>query len=285
MKYMTFNRSCSYAGIANLLEEYNFHYEDHEIIKALSIPYLFLYLQQEDCYAAGAMIQSQPWFNYFLNSLGFDFIEERFNPQSAVKYFDKNEKRCMLGIVINANSNSKHTVVFEGKENEKYRFLNPKRKDSIEPDHYVFNKDELNKKLPPNFPMGYLVKNQKIVPFDVTDQLLNSLHNIDEYQNKLVEFCSKEQGTKTLIEARDTLFAPLLLDVLAMMELIGEVDLVTDIKNIRAGYMKAMKETQAVLLSDYIALEYLNDIILRYKEIILDYIVKYKTILNIDKIM
>jgi hypothetical protein len=278
MKYMTFNRSCSYAGIANLLEEYDLHYEDHEIIKALSIPYLFLYLQQEDCYAAGAMIQSQPWFNYFLNSLGFDFIEEWLNPQSAVKCFDKNEKRYMLGIIINANNNSKHAVIFEGKENEKYRFLNPKRKDSIEPDYYIFNKDELNKKLPLNILMGYLVKNQKIVPFDVTDQLLNSLHNIDKYQDKIVEFCSKEQDIKTLIEVRDTLFAPLLIDVLAMMELIEETALAIDIKNIRANFMKAMKETQAVLLADYVAPEYLSGIILRYKKIILDYIEKYKTI-------
>jgi hypothetical protein len=273
---MTFNRSCSYAGIANLLEEYDLHYEDHEIIKALSIPYLFLYLQQEDCYAAGAMIQSQQWFIYFSNSLGFDYIEEWYNPQSAVKCFDINEKRCMLGIIIKENSNSKHAVVYEGKENEKYRFLNPRRKDSIEPDYYVFDKDELNKKLPPNFPMGYLSKNQKMIPFDATDHLLNSLQNIDKYQNKILEFCSKEQDIKTCIEVRDTLFAPLLLDVLAMMELIGEIALATDIKNIRTNYMKAMKETQAVLLSDYIAPEYLDDIILRYKKVISDYIVKYK---------
>ena len=222
------------------------------------------------------MIQSQAWFNYFSNSLGFDYIEDWFDPQSAVKYFDKTEKHCMLGIIINENSNSKHAVVYEAKENEKYCFLNPKRKDSIEPDYYVFSKDELNKKLPPNFPMGHLAKNQMVVPFDATDQLLNSLHNIDKYHAKIVEFCSKEQDTKTLIEVRDTLFAPLLLDVHAMMELIGEIALAIDIKNIRANYMKAMKETQAVLLTDYVAPEYLDDIISRYKKIISDYIEKYK---------
>ena len=27
MKYMTFNRSCSYAGIADLLEDYDIHYD------------------------------------------------------------------------------------------------------------------------------------------------------------------------------------------------------------------------------------------------------------------
>jgi hypothetical protein len=237
MKYMTFNRSCSYAGIANLLEEYDVHYEDYEIAKALSIPYLFLYLKEEDCYVAGAMIQFQPWFNYFSNSLGFDYIVELFNPQSAIEYFDKNEKRCMLGIIIGTNSNSKHAVIFEGKEDEKYRFLNPKRKDSIEPDYYVFNNDELIKKLPLKFPMGYLVKNQKPAPFDISDQLFNSLQNIDNYHNKLIEFCSKEQDNKALIEARGTLFAPLLLDVLAMMELIEETALAIDIKNMQTKYL------------------------------------------------
>ena len=45
---MTFIRSCSYARIANLLEEHDIHYEDYEITKALSIPYLFHYRSQEN---------------------------------------------------------------------------------------------------------------------------------------------------------------------------------------------------------------------------------------------
>jgi hypothetical protein len=272
---MTFNRSCSYAGIANLLEEYDVHYEDYEIAKALSIPYLFLYLQEEDCYVAGAMIQSQPWFNYFANSLGFDYIVEPFDPQSAIKYFDKNERRSMLGIILGTDSNSKHAVIFEGREDEKYRFLNPRRKDSIEPDYYVFNKDDLFKKLPPNFIMGYLVKNQKPVPFDISDQLTSSLQNIDKYHNELVEFCSKEQDIKTLIEKKDTLFAPLLLDVLAMMDIIGETALANDIKRIQTKYLNAMKQNRGLLLTEYISFEDLSDIISKYKKIILDYISKY----------
>jgi hypothetical protein len=277
---MTFNRSCSYAGFANLLEKYDIYYEDYEIAKVLSIPYLFLYLQEEDCYKAGAMIQSHQWFNYFSNSVGFDYVEEWHNPQSTIEYFDKNGRSCMLGIIIKTDSNSKHAVIFEDKENEKYRFLNPKRKDSIEQDYYVFNKDELIKKLPPNIVMGYLVKNQKIVPFNITDKLVCSVNNIENYKNKMIEFCSKKQDIKTLIETRDILFSPLLIDVLAMMELIGEASLAIDIKNIRDKYMKAMKETQEVLLTDYIIPEYLNDIILRYKKVISDYIVKYKIIIS-----
>lgn len=30
MKYMTFNRSCSYAGLANFLEDYSINFEDFE---------------------------------------------------------------------------------------------------------------------------------------------------------------------------------------------------------------------------------------------------------------
>jgi len=160
---MTFNRSCSYAGIANLLEDYNIHYEDHEIAKALSIPYLFLREPKSNNYAAGAMIQFKPWFNYFLNSLSLDLIEDYFVPEAAINEFDKNKKRFMLGIITKNNNDSKpdHTVVFAGKENEKYKFLNPKRKDSIEPDYFIFNREELVEKLPQNILMEKHLWHQK----------------------------------------------------------------------------------------------------------------------------
>lgn len=280
MKYMTFNRSCSYAAIANLLEEHDIHYEDYEIAKALSIPYLFQYRLQENRYVAGPMIQSYPWFNYFLNSLGFDLVEEWFTPEGVMANLNEGNKRYMFSLKINPNSNLRHAVLFEGKENESYRFLNPKRKDSIEPDYYVFNEEEVIEKLIPNVLMGYLVKIEKPIPFDLSNDLKSSLQNLDNYQEILFEFCSKEQDVSALIEARDTLFAPLMLDVLSMMEIIGEKDLANDIKTIRTNYMKLMKENRALLLAEELPMEDLKGIISRYKNIIQNYYYNYIAEIN-----
>ena len=42
MKYMTFNSSCSYAGIANMLEQDGVNTTDREIALGMKLPYLFV---------------------------------------------------------------------------------------------------------------------------------------------------------------------------------------------------------------------------------------------------
>jgi hypothetical protein len=276
MKYMTFNRSCTYSCISNLIEEYSFHFEDHEIVKSLSIPYLLIYLPDKNRYVAGGMIQSPIIFNKFLNSLSLEFIENIYTPEMAIDTFDTNEKRCMLGIQINSNMESKHSVIFVNKEKEKYRFLNPKRKNSNEPKYYLFSKDELNKKKKKNFPIGHIVRIKNTVSINVSNELYYTLENIDKYYNALVNYCSKLQNIKSLKETKETLFAPLMLDIHAMMEIIGYKELVVDIQNIRTNYLKAIKNNNSILLTDYIKLENLNEIFSKYKTIIEKYIENYK---------
>lgn len=275
MKYMTFNRSCSYAAIANLLEEYNIHYEDYEIVKALSIPYLFHYDLEEDRYLAGPMLQSYPWFNYFLNSLGFDFVEEWFNPKEMMDKLKEGNKRYLVSLKINPNQSLGHAVLFVGKEQNSYRFLNPKRKESSEPDYYVFNENEVIEKLKSNNLMGYLIPIQKPIPFNVSKYLKASLQNLDHYQGRLIEFCSKEQDVSALIESRDTLFAPVMLDVLSMMEIIEEKDLAHDIKLVRTHYLNLMRENRALVLAEELGLEDIRGIILRYQNVIQNYYHNY----------
>ena len=207
-----------------------------------------------------------------MNSLGLHLSEEWYAPETAINEFDKNKRRYMVGIILGENRNSKHAVIFDGKRNEKYRFLNPKRKDSLEPNYYEFTREELICKLPQDIVMGYLIKTKKVIPIDVSEQLLISLQNIDKYRNLLTEYCSKEQDINSLNRAKESLFAPLLLDVLSMMELIGETNLVNELKILRKKYLDAMKKNCSLLLSDYISLEYLDNVIFKYKDIIMNYI-------------
>lgn len=268
MKYMTFNRSCSYAGIANLLEEFNIDYQDNEIIRILGIPYLFLYDARDNSYVAGAMIQGSTWFNYFLNSIGYDLVEERLNKKDAIEVLDASKYRYMLGLRLNKNRNQKHAVLYEGKMNGGYRFLNPKHIDSSEPVYYTFNKEELLEMLNTNVLMGHLVKNTEIRNFNVYEYLKLSLANIDKYQKELIDFCSTKQEVKSLIDNRERLFAPLLLDVFSMMTIIGEMELANHIKIIRNKYIELMKEDRTLLIIDKIPRSDLECILSEYKKII-----------------
>ncbi len=40
MKYMTFNSSCSFAGIANMLERMGHDYEDYQVAAGMELPYI-----------------------------------------------------------------------------------------------------------------------------------------------------------------------------------------------------------------------------------------------------
>lgn len=54
MKYMTFNSSCAYAGLANLPELYDMDVSDGEIALEMGLPYLFAKVQGQ--YLAGPML-------------------------------------------------------------------------------------------------------------------------------------------------------------------------------------------------------------------------------------
>lgn len=71
-----------------------------------------------------------------------------------------------------------------------------------------------------------------------------------------------------------------MLDVLSMMEIIGEKDLANDIKTIRTNYMRLMKENRALLLAEELPMEDLKGIISRYQNIIQNYYYNYIAEIN-----
>ena len=71
---MTFNFSCSYAGVANMLEQYGVDASARSIAMSMKLPYLFSC--RDGAYMAGPMLQSAEWFNLFLHPIGFEMIEK-----------------------------------------------------------------------------------------------------------------------------------------------------------------------------------------------------------------
>lgn len=77
MKYMHFNSSCSYAGLANLLELKGVDTEDDRIAGEMYLPYFLAFDAESECYQAGPMLQTADWFNLYLLPRGFRYVEKR----------------------------------------------------------------------------------------------------------------------------------------------------------------------------------------------------------------
>ena len=107
MKYMSFNSSCSYAGVANMLEQYGFDTEDKIIAIDIGLPYLFSY--KNGVYLAGPMLQTAEWFNLYLNPRRFS-MSETVIPKNEVCRFFQNTKCAMIGVEV--SDGNKHAVVF-----------------------------------------------------------------------------------------------------------------------------------------------------------------------------
>lgn len=59
MKYQSFNRSCSYAGLTNMLLDFNIDTEDFQIAIEGNIPYIFTFDRTSEKFLAGPMLQSK----------------------------------------------------------------------------------------------------------------------------------------------------------------------------------------------------------------------------------
>lgn len=51
MKYMTFNSSCAFAGVANMLSAFDVDVEDRDIALGMKLPYIFA--QEDSAYLGG----------------------------------------------------------------------------------------------------------------------------------------------------------------------------------------------------------------------------------------
>lgn len=114
MKYMTFNSSCSYAGVANMLEQHGVDSDDRSIAMGIKLPYLFSH--EDGVYMAGPMLQSADWFNLYLNPIGFNMVEKEVLAEQVPAYLMQ-QKTAMLGLQV--DESGKHAVVYTGQQDGK----------------------------------------------------------------------------------------------------------------------------------------------------------------------
>lgn len=217
MKYMYFNSSCSYAGVANLLYLKGIDTEDFVIANAIYLPYLLL--KDETSYLAGPMLQSKEIFDIYLNALGYEFIEENYDKEDVLKILEVADKNYMLG--VNIAPGNKHAIIFKEYKDNRFKFINNKYDDSDEPDEFVWTAEELKERLDEKTQLAHLEKcDAKDV--DMEEPLLKSIENLGALKKDIINFSKREITKQELRESMNTLFRAALLDLVTMFILIEE---------------------------------------------------------------
>ena len=260
MKYMTFNSSCSYAGLANLLSHYGIDTEDRTIALKMDLPYLFAY--EDGQYLSGPMLQGAKWFNIYLHPIGFTFTEHQLSREGAGPYL-RAHSPAMLGLHVTPKS--KHAVICTGSREGKYDFLNNKHQTSPAPETLHLTESELLSRLDETVTIGVL-KRTEPVTVNLRPYLEQSLNTIRSLQSELTAFCSREQSLTARQQAMETLFRPILLDGVTMLELLEEERLASSLRTVRTQFMNTVKEAR--ILSSHLDMSLLTNAITEYSQLI-----------------
>lgn len=266
MKYMTFNSSCAFAGIANMLEKKGISVEDYEVALGMELPYLMV--REEDAFLAGTMLQEKKWFDIFLKKQGFALLEETVKREAVPEYLAKTDT-AMLGLRI--DESKKHAVVFESVEREIYSFLNNKHAESDEPDTVHLTEKELLERLDEEVRVATLISCEKET-VDVMPLVHESALKLDELQYAILDFCEEEHSREEVLENLDRLFRPVLLEGVSMMELLQEEEVASQLREVREEFMQVVfrEKRQQLRLDECMGLVDLSQAIMGWKAIMRD---------------
>lgn len=262
MKYMTFNSSCSYAGLANLLAFRGIEATDREIALEMDLPYLFH--RDEDGYHAGPMLQGSVWFDLYLRPRGLELNEVRLCRDEICSYLET-VKNVMLG--LHPSPERKHAVVYEGMEDGKYRFLNNKWEHSQEPDVLLLTGEDLLGRLDSVVTAASLRGAQPVEP-DRFPFLRDSVEVFRCMREDIHTFCALERTPMQQRTAMETLFRALLLDAVTMLELLGKVSPWAALKKAQGQLLVMVRENRSVVPGRYLDLTLIDGAIEEYQKLI-----------------
>ncbi|MBE5901435.1 MAG: hypothetical protein E7280_05965 [Lachnospiraceae bacterium] len=266
MKYMTFNSSCAFAGIANMLAKKGISVEDYEVALGMELPYLMV--REGGSFLAGTMLQEKKWFDIFLKKQGFELSEKSLKKEEVPGYLEKTDT-AMLGLRI--DENKKHAVVFKSIEEEIYFFLNNKHEGSEELDELCLTREELLERLDEEVMVATLLPCAKET-VDVMPMIHDSMLKLDELQYAILDFCEEEHSREEVLENLDRLFRPVLLEGVSMMELLHEEEVAAQLREVREAFMQVVfrEQKESVRLDECIGLVDLSQAIMGWKSVMRD---------------
>ncbi len=261
---MTFNSSCSYAGIANMLAQYGVDTEDREIALAMKLPFLFA--REDGAYLAGPMLQSAEWFNLYLNPIGFELTEWEVPAVRAAEYL-RGQKTAMLGLRV--DESGKHAVVCTGCRGAALLFLNNKWENTDAPETFAFTEPQLLSRLDQTAVIATL---SPIPPraVDLCGRMEDSVSVLRQNLADIEAVCGREESVSLLRQKLNPLFRPLLLDGITMLRLIGETDLADTFTALQSRFLSALRAdaNQTIKLGSYLPLDELSAAVDRYIQLI-----------------
>lgn len=264
MKYMTFNSSCSYAGVANMLEQYGVDTDDRSIALGMKLPYLFS--REDGIYMAGPMLQSAGWFNLYLNPIGFEMIEKEVPAEQVPEYLMQ-RKTAMLGLQV--DEGGKHAVVYIGHQDGKLVFLNNKWEQTDALKQITLTEDAILALIGDSAMIATL----KIIAPKAVDLQVKMRNSVEVIRKNLVEIqfvCNREETVAQLRQKLNTLFRPLLLDGIAMLQMIGEIKLAEEFTALQRSLLNALRQDadMKIRLGDYLNISELNAAVGEYIHLI-----------------
>lgn len=266
MKYMTFNSSCSYAGVANLLEEQKVDVEDWELAKLGEIPYLFSFDEGQEAFLAGPELQTKKWFNYCLHPLGFELEETAVERADVPDYLRRRGCRCMLGLTAGGR---KHAYVFAEHRDGAFHFINNKHRESDEPERVTLSREELLAALEERVMVASLVPCPR--SGDREEKLADmrlSLRTLEQYRVYVDDYASRSVPVQTLRGDMDRVFRALLLGVPDMMKIAGERELQEQLAALLGQFMAAVRRDGEVRVFDFVAQADFHSALDAYSEVI-----------------
>lgn len=232
--------------------------EDREIASHMKLPYLFA--KEDGVYLGGSMLQSAYWFNLYLNTLGLSFTETMLTKNEVPGYLQK-KTNCMLGLRISPQD--KHAIIFTGTENNVFLFINNKWKHTDEPEELRFTEQELLKRLDNQVMIAQIEKSTVTLP-DFVPLLRQSCETLQSLKIEIQNFCNCQKNKEELVAARNTLFRPVLLDGITMLELIGQENLSRQFRVIQSAFLAAIRAKEPVILAEILPMDLFSESIDQY---------------------
>lgn len=265
MKYMSFQNSCSFAGVANLLEMQGVDAEAEQIALGMQLPYMME--KTKDSYLAGPMLQTKKWFDLYLNPLGFEMQETLLKREQIIDFLKENEP-CMIGVKVNPAA-SRHAIIYVGAQNGTLMFLNNRRKESSEPDSFRWTEEVFfNLMDRKTVPIASVVRCEK-KEASLGARYEETLIALADVKEKVNYICRHAMDVRFQLESRETVFRAILLDNIAVLKLTEEAELTHMFETVQRQYLSALAQKRELILEEYMDIKLLNQALDFWKNCIL----------------
>lgn len=260
MKYMHFKASCSYTTLAAIMELKGVDTEDYKIALEIKLPWLFS--KEDGAYISGPMLQGAKWFNLWLVPRGYRMVEEMVDREQLCNYLRAHE-HAMLGV---QTPYGKHAVVF-AEYDGKYHFMNPTHESSGERIELLLSEEELLASAAQETMVGMVIPTEA-EPQLLTPYLNDSISVIRENCADIEAFSAEKHDPNAYFPVMNSLFRPLLLDGITMLELAGETALAKDFTSLQQQFMTFMRGPREEPLQETLSLDKLHDLTEQYAHLI-----------------